>query len=350
MKQKLLTIIVPSYNMEAYLRKNCDSLLIGGEEQEWLDVILVNDGSIDQTSAIAHEYATRFPTVFRVIDKANGHYGSCVNAGLAVAKGVYTKVLDADDYVDTEAFRVYVKTLAEEDAIGSIDFVISDWTKVDSDGKRFDLVHYPFAEGKITVFDIGSTWFDLHAIAYRTKLLHDMNYRQTEGCLYTDAEWFNHPLAFVEHVLYIPQCVTCYLLGREGQSMEEETVVRNIGVAIQMVLNNMKAYQRVAEEIPLERRLLQRERVFWRIVTVYEWCLLGVNGKIPEYDLEVFDNQVRQFDMDLYESVGKRSIKYKILGIRIKFYYIRAWRKQQTRKTLSFWLYDKFSSSVKKCI
>jgi hypothetical protein len=112
----------------------------------------------------------------------------------------------------------------------------------------------------------------------------------------------------------------------------------------------MKAYQRVAEEIPLKRRLLQRERVFWRIVTVYEWCLLGVNGKIPEYDLEVFDNQVRQFDMDLYESVGKRAIKYKILGIRIKFYYIRAWRKQQTRKTLSFWLYDKFRSSVKKCI
>lgn len=340
--KKLLTIIIPSYNMEAFLRRNCDSLLIGGEEQECLDVILVNDGSTDQTSAIAHEYEIQFPTVFRVIDKPNGHYGSCVNAGLAIANGTYTKILDADDYVDTDAFRVYVKKLIAEDAVGSVDLVISDWTKVDVDGNRFDLMHFPFPEGRIKIFDIGTTWIGLHAIAYRTKILHDMNYRQTEGCMYTDAEWFNNPLAFVEHILYIPQCVTCYLLGRDGQSMEEETVLRNIGVAVQMVLNNIHAYQRVAEKIPIERRLLQRERILRRIVTAYEWCLLGINGKIPEYDLVAFDNQVRQFGMDAYAYAGKRKVKYKILGIKIRFRYIQAWRKKFSRETFSFWLYDKF--------
>ena len=79
MKQKILTVIVPSYNMEALLRKDLQSLLISKNPQR-LEVIVINDGSKDQTLVIAQEFQSRFPETFEVIDKPNGNYGSCINA------------------------------------------------------------------------------------------------------------------------------------------------------------------------------------------------------------------------------------------------------------------------------
>ena len=96
---KILTIVVPSFNMEALLRKGLQSLLIEKNPQR-LEVIVVNDGSTDQTLAIAKEFHSRFPQTFTFIDKENGNYGSCINAGLKIAQGKYIKILDADDYVD----------------------------------------------------------------------------------------------------------------------------------------------------------------------------------------------------------------------------------------------------------
>ena len=97
MQVKILSIIVPSYNMEAYLPKCLRGLVIDDKELLGkLDVIVVNDGSKDRTSEIAHSFETKYPGVFRVIDKTNGHYGSCINAALPVAEGEYVKILDAD--------------------------------------------------------------------------------------------------------------------------------------------------------------------------------------------------------------------------------------------------------------
>ena len=94
---KILSVIIPSYNMEDYLQKCLDSLILNDKKQmEMLDVLVINDGSTDATSSIAHRYQARYPGIFRVIDKGNGHYGSCVNRGLSEARGKYVKILDAE--------------------------------------------------------------------------------------------------------------------------------------------------------------------------------------------------------------------------------------------------------------
>ena len=73
---KLITFTVPCYNSQEYMRHCIESLLKGGEEVE---IIIVNDGSTDGTSMIAHEYEEKYPTVVRVVDKENGGHGSGVN-------------------------------------------------------------------------------------------------------------------------------------------------------------------------------------------------------------------------------------------------------------------------------
>ena len=90
---KILTVIIPTYIMEDYLRYCLDSLLIK-ENFKQLEVLIINDGSKDSSSAIGHEYEQLYPEVFRVIDKENGNYGSCINRGLKEAKGKYVKILE----------------------------------------------------------------------------------------------------------------------------------------------------------------------------------------------------------------------------------------------------------------
>ena len=84
---KLLTIVIPTYNMEAYLNRCLDSLLVSDEQMKLLEVLVINDGSKDNSSAIAHEYEAKYPNTFRVIDKENGGHGSTINAGIKKARG-----------------------------------------------------------------------------------------------------------------------------------------------------------------------------------------------------------------------------------------------------------------------
>ena len=105
--KKYLSFVVPCYNSQMYMRKCVDSLLAGGDEVE---IIIVNDGSTDDTGKIAREYAERFPGIVRAVQKENGGHGSGVNAGLALASGIYFKVVDSDDWLDQDA---YMRLLSE---------------------------------------------------------------------------------------------------------------------------------------------------------------------------------------------------------------------------------------------
>ena len=125
--QKLLTIIVPTYNMQDYLRHCLDSLIVSNEWLDLLEVLVINDGSKDKSSEIGHEFEMLYPNTFVVIDKENGNYGSCINQGLEIATGKYVKVLDADDSFDTANFEDYLRYLGSVD----VDMVLTPYTIVD---------------------------------------------------------------------------------------------------------------------------------------------------------------------------------------------------------------------------
>ena len=118
MANKILSIAIPTYNMERYLGRCLDSL-VAARRTDALEIIVVNDGSTDCSSEIAHRYAKEHPNSIIVIDKKNGNYGSCVNAALKVATGKYFRVLDSDDWVDTDGLVQLLDKLknAEADAV-----------------------------------------------------------------------------------------------------------------------------------------------------------------------------------------------------------------------------------------
>ena len=135
--------------MENYLHKCLDSLIVSDDNMNRLEVLVINDGSKDSSSQIAHEYESKYPQTFRVVDKENGNYGSCINRGLKEAKGKYVKVLDADDYFDNVVFNQFLSFLSETDA----DLIINDYSVVDGNGNNTD--NYSFPLPMENVFSLG---------------------------------------------------------------------------------------------------------------------------------------------------------------------------------------------------
>ena len=130
--EKLLTVIVPTYNMEALLKRCLNSVCINDTA---LEIVVIIDGATDRSSEIAHEYQDKYPQIFRIIEKENGNYGSCINRGLAEAKGKYIKVLDADDLFNTEALTALLFFLKDSDA----DLVITNYCICNAYGEIIDL-------------------------------------------------------------------------------------------------------------------------------------------------------------------------------------------------------------------
>lgn len=244
---KILSIIVPSYNMEAYLRTCLGSLVVDDADLlRKLDVIVVNDGSTDATSAIAHEFATRYPSVFRVIDKPNGHYGSCVNRGLAEAQGDFVKVLDADDSLDSKGFLRYLRHIDSIIAAGDpVDLVWTDYRFVDEKGAETAVIRHAL-EGRsdLTLDDLTRMPQDrsMPATTYHRSIFAGLNYRQSEGIAYTDSEFMFLPMTVVKRICHLPIVVYQYFLGRPDQSMNAQVLGKQLAMLRQVFLSRMAIY------------------------------------------------------------------------------------------------------------
>lgn len=225
--EKILSVIVPTYNMEKYLDRCLSSLVVEDSLMDTLEVIVVNDGSKDNSSHIAHSYENQYPQTFIVIDKENGNYGSCVNAALKVATGVFIRVLDADDCFDNDNFCTFLKLLLSEDIRTYYDCIFSDVVLVSELGKPNEFHtfknHFP-QESAFCIEDFDKYSIEniyMGEVTYRReKCLTSIQYHQTEGISYTDEEWVFLPLSMAEKFYYWPNIVYRYTVDRKGQTMD----------------------------------------------------------------------------------------------------------------------------------
>ena len=225
-QQKLLSVVVPAYNAQEYLVKCLDSLLVADRELfSKLEVLVVNDGSTDSTSAIAHEYEGRYPDVFRVIDKDNGNSGSCINVALAVAKGRYFRELDSDDWLATEALAAFITLLEgrREDIVSTLKrnhFPNGKTQSYQGLGVEYDTTCL------IDGFIFRNRWdkvhFTMHTMSFRTGLLRSIGYRQMEGIFYTDMILCYFALKAARDIWFSKLCLYQYSDGREDQSISRE--------------------------------------------------------------------------------------------------------------------------------
>lgn len=320
---KQLTVIIPTYNMQEYLRRCLDSLIVRQSLRDSLEVLVINDGSKDDSSRIAHEYEDRYKDTIRVIDKENGHYGSCVNRGLAEAAGKYVKVLDADDWFDTGELEKLLEQLPSLD----VDLILTSYRVVDSEGNIKFSVGQNVPAGD--VFDFNSnpapavTSYAMYMVTWRTAFLHRINYVQTEGINYTDTEWRCSPLYEVGKCIYYPFSIYHYLLGRAGQSSEDAVMNKNVWQfesCVKSLVRNKSKYN--VADYPLANSENERAILMYSL-NIYKIVLIRKKSTKDDLaHLKIFDDYLYEYCPEVWTAAGSHVAK-KWLPIK----YIAYWRR-----------------------
>lgn len=112
MKEKLISVIVPAYNVEKYIRRCLDSLV--SQTYENLEIIVVNDGSTDQTGEIIEEYTERYPDKVMLYTRENQGQAEARNFGISKASGEYIGFVDSDDFVSTKMYELMYREAEEQ--------------------------------------------------------------------------------------------------------------------------------------------------------------------------------------------------------------------------------------------
>lgn len=312
--EKILTIVIPTYNMQDYLRRCLDSLIVPKEQMKQLEVLVINDGSKDNSSAIAHEYQDKYPDTFRVIDKENGNYGSCVNRGLREATGKYIKILDADDRYANEQLGDFLKLLLEID----VDLVVNDYERLYSSFSVVESLDMPIGK-TIRLTDLNQGAVDnlmMHTNTYKRSIFEGLDYHQTEGVSYSDREWDTVPLLHVKTVYYTHSSLYLYSLDREGQTMTPATHLKRIGDEMKCNLSILKAVTGKASESHAQTFNKTKKKFF----NVYKFVLFD-NLMFKNEALRKMDAEVHSLSGKLWEELGQEPV-YPF----IHYNYISHWR------------------------
>lgn len=229
--KKILSIAVPCYNSQDYMKRCIDSLLVGGDEVE---IIIVNDGSSDKTAEIADSYAAKYPHICKAIHQENGGHGEAVNTGLANATGHFFKVVDSDDKVSKEAFMKLLEIMRNSVANKKrLDMLISNYVYDKQGEKRKKVMKYTNVLPK----DMYFTWDDtgyfqqwqiilMHSVIYRTALLKECGLKLPAHTFYVDNVFVFQPLPYVKVMYYADVNFYWYYIGREDQSVQEDIMVK----------------------------------------------------------------------------------------------------------------------------
>jgi len=326
----LLTIVIPAYNMEKYLHRCLDSIIVENV-MDRVQVIVVNDGSKDRTSEIAHEYENKYPYYIQVIDKENGNYGSCMNVGLSLAKGKYFRTLDADDWYDTPSYERFVNELEKTDA----DMLLCERFEYFEETGIQKLLSFSESTPINTDLKVDKAiWSDksvrnmthVSSICYKRDILIKADMRWDEKVFYTDNEYLFFPLDSIDTIRLLAIPVYVYLKGRNDQSVSLNSVKKNFhsyDVVTNAVLDRF--ISNVDEESPLYEYKL---KIIQNDLLPYFYLTLFLDGLKNKEAIDVVENKIRNIST-LYESTERinnyRGLKYvsAYRHKRVKYWLIR---------------------------
>lgn len=306
---KILTISIAAYNVSDTIEKCLDSFL-DSDYFSLLDIVVVNDGSIDNTVDIVKKYILKYPHVIRLINKENGGHGSTINAAFEKAKGKFFKVIDGDDWVDVNELDKLIKKISESSA----DLIVSRFNKVYSDhvveqrwlGDYEIGREYKFDElNRHTFTDAGI--FPMHATTIRTEQLKSVDMHIREKCFYADTEFLFFVGLAAKSVEFDESVVYQYRLGESGQSVSPEGIYKHIEDLIEIELGLIKLYNdRIDDVDSLTRKKYLYAIIDTRFSLIIEWFIKVIDRSDKDYALFGFINIMKTKYSDYYYDFRKK--------------------------------------------
>lgn len=239
--EKILTISIAAYNVEKYINQAINSLL-DKQILDYLEILIIDDGGTDKTLKIANEYAKKYPNSIFPIHKENGGYGSTINMAVKIASGKYFKQLDGDDWFNIHNLTEFINILKSVDA----DCVLSQVTSFyEKNSQTIDTLGISLPDGSYKTEDLNreNFYLSMHEVTFKTAILKKINLNLTEHCFYTDLEYVNYTVPYLNTFYIWNKPIYIYRIGREGQSISVEGV--------------RKHYK-------------EHELIFWHLADIYE--------------------------------------------------------------------------------
>ena len=276
--QKLITFAVPCYNSAAYMRHCIETLLSAGEQAE---IILVDDGSVkDETPAICDEYAAQYPTIVKAIHQENGGHGEGVNQGIRNATGLYYKVVDSDDWLDTAALKTVLAKLQTLVARGTApDLMICNYVYEHVEDNTSHTVRYTnvFPENRLfSWMHVGHFRPDqnllMHSVIYRTQVLRDCGMVLPKHTFYVDNIFVYQPLPYVKSMYYMNLDLYRYFIGREDQSVNEANMIKRVDQQLRVtriMMNAVDVYALPPEQAKLRAYMLNYFSMMMAISSIF---------------------------------------------------------------------------------
>ena len=228
---KILSFIIPSYNCSAFLEK-CIRSMLHPQIVQKLEIIVVNDGSVDDTASIAEGFVREYPATVRLINQENKGHGGALNTGCDAATGKYLKVIDADDWVETDNLPAFLAFLERCDS----DVVLTHhYTRNISNGEIRSWKSYPQVFGNpLTLEQImeSAQNFDrsltFHGITYRTDFYQAQKIRLSEKVFYEDHEYATFACCRAASVTPLDLFIYHYRIGDVQQSVSEANQLKRL--------------------------------------------------------------------------------------------------------------------------
>ena len=283
MSRKLISIVIPCFNSASYMSRAIESVLPYGQEAE---IIIVDDGSRDETGLIADTFQANYPDICIAVHKENGGHGDAIMTGLRLAKGIYFDVLDSDDWMDEEhvmEMLINVRKLSAPEK--QVDLIIRNtiYDKIKPSGKRHTkVVHFhgimpvnkPFSWEECGYFRLGKLIF-MHSAVFRTELLRESGLSLPLHTFYVDHLYVYIPMRRVRTMYYMDLDLYHYLIGRDGQSIQKETMLRQVDQAYTVCKTMISAYD--LEAVNGKQRIYLRN--YLEMVVASTYAFLTRSGK-----------------------------------------------------------------------
>lgn len=215
----LLSIIVPVYNVSKYLAKCLDSLICQDLKPEEYEIIVVNDGSTDNSEEISRQYEEKYSNI-KVVRQENQGLSAARNSGIAIAQGQYIQFVDSDDYLEPNV----LKTLVEKMESDNLDVLRFNYQNVNETYEVYEPYkeHKPYVDYRDEVCD-GLTFlterlgYACYAVQFliKSELLRKEGNTFKSGIYFEDTEWTPRILMQAKKVTSTDLMVYNYLL-RQG--------------------------------------------------------------------------------------------------------------------------------------
>ena len=244
----ILTIAVPTYNMAQWLDKNL-ATYCHPELEGRLEVLGLNNASTDDSRAILDRFSREHPHIFTLVDRDSRGYGSSINAALSRAKGRYFRIVDADDWVDTQQLIALVDELEH----CSADVVITDYEIVNMQTGELTPVRVRDRGGEYgqLTCDVSACiplLPSIHSTTYQTSLLRECGFYMQDNMFFVDEEYVILPYLQAKSVICYPFDVYRYQVANPAQSTSPKNRAKYLEHREKVLKRLIPAYITAKEE------------------------------------------------------------------------------------------------------